>query len=70
MPALAAALLLPYLSVSLLISVEQARLHARPMLAPVVAFTLFAQHFVYGYGIVFGWLLVATGRWRRRLGAA
>jgi glycosyltransferase involved in cell wall biosynthesis len=66
--ALAAALLLPYLSANLLVSVEQARLHARPALAPVVAVTLFAQHFVYGYGIVLGWLLIATGRWRRRLG--
>ena len=38
-------------------------------LTPLVAAVLWWWHLVYGFGVARGWWLVATGGWRRHLGA-
>ncbi len=63
-----AACVAPYAMANLLFSCATALRLRRWALAPVLAFVTFSNHFVYGYGITKGWLLVATGGWRRRLG--
>jgi len=68
MRALAVAAVAPYIIANLIASVAAARAERSLALAPLVAAVLAAYHFSYGYGIVKGWLLVATGGWRSRLG--
>jgi cellulose synthase/poly-beta-1,6-N-acetylglucosamine synthase-like glycosyltransferase len=62
-------LLAPYAAVAVLASAWQARQRGAPELAPLAAFVVASHHFTYGYGICKGWLLIAAGRWRQRLGA-
>jgi glycosyltransferase involved in cell wall biosynthesis len=67
--ALAAALVLgPYAVANVVASVVAAARARSLALAPLVAVALWVWHFVYGFGVVRGWLLVATGGWRRHLG--
>ncbi len=71
MPWLAAAgvaLVMPYTVCNLVAAVAAARAEKQWALAPLVAAVLAGYHFSYGYGIVKGWSLVATGAWRSRLG--
>lgn len=70
MAAVAGALLAPYALANLGSTIVQtARARMLP-LAPLLAFIVFGHHFFYGFGICRGWLLVATGRYRRHLGGA
>jgi succinoglycan biosynthesis protein ExoA len=67
--AVAAALLLaPYVAACVGAAVWSATARRRFALWPLVAVGLASYHFTYGCGIAYGWLLVATGRWRARLG--
>lgn len=66
--ALGAAALLPYLAADLLVALHKARAQGRLALALPIAFITASYHLTYGYGIVKGWLLVASGAWRKRLG--
>jgi glycosyltransferase involved in cell wall biosynthesis len=68
--AFGAAVLIPYLAANLFASVALALRSRRPHYAPLLAAILASYHFAYGYGIAKGWLLVATGAWRSRLGGA
>lgn len=64
----------PYLAINLAVSSRLARELAggAPLraltLAPLLGFIFFSYHFTYGLGVIAGWLLVATGGWRRHLG--
>jgi glycosyltransferase involved in cell wall biosynthesis len=62
------ALLAPYLLLDIISAIAQTVRARRPLLAPLLAFVVASHHFVYGYGICKGWVLVASGGWRRRLG--
>ena len=65
---LGAAVLAPYFAVNGAVATVLAQRRRRLALAPLIAFVLASYHFTYGFGIAKGWLLVATGAWRRRLG--
>jgi len=65
-----AACLLPYALMNLFFSCLVGLRHPGLFLTPLIAFVLFTYHFTYGYGITKGWLLVATGAWRKHLGVA
>jgi GT2 family glycosyltransferase len=67
---LGAGVLVPYALLALAASAWQARRRGAPELAPLAAFVVASHHFTYGYGICKGWLLVATGRWQKRLGTS
>ena len=71
-PGLAAfgiAALLPYLFANVAVATRKALGAGRWQLAPAIAAVTAGYHFTYGYGVAKGWALVATGAWRRRLGA-
>jgi succinoglycan biosynthesis protein ExoA len=68
--ALGAAALAPYLLALTVVSLQKALEHKRLALAAPIAFITASYHFTYGYGIAKGWLLVATGAWRDRLGVS
>ncbi|HXU68703.1 MAG TPA: glycosyltransferase family 2 protein [Polyangia bacterium] len=59
----------PYVAADLAVSTRKARAAGASWLAPLVAAVTAGYHFSYGYGVTKGWILVATGAWRRRLGA-
>jgi hypothetical protein len=61
-------MLLPYALVNLISSTWLAFSSGSPGLAPLVFGVVAAHHLSYGYGICKGWLLVASGGWRQRLG--
>jgi hypothetical protein len=63
-----AALLAPYVLLDVASAIVQTTRVGRPLLAPLLAFVVASHHVVYGYGICKGWLLVASRRWRHRLG--
>jgi glycosyltransferase involved in cell wall biosynthesis len=63
-----AALLFPYVVIDLGAAAWQAWHRRVLVLAPLSAFVVASHHVSYGYGICKGWLLVASGRWRDRLG--
>jgi glycosyltransferase involved in cell wall biosynthesis len=64
----AALLVAPYAVVNVVASAIGAWRAQRLRLWPLVALSLWVWHFVYGFGIVRGWVLVASGGWRRHLG--
>jgi glycosyltransferase involved in cell wall biosynthesis len=70
MPAVAGGLLAPYALANGVSALWQARRARMLHLAPLVACIVFGHHFVYGWGICKGWLLVATGEYERHLGGA
>jgi len=63
-----ALMLAPYALANVLSSLWLSLVSGAPQLAPLVAGVVAAHHLAYGYGICKGWLLVASGRWRWRLG--
>jgi glycosyltransferase involved in cell wall biosynthesis len=56
--------LLTYALINLGVSISL----GRPRLIPLLAFIFFSYHFVYGFGVIKGWLLVGSGGWRSYLG--
>ena len=64
----AVAIVLPYAAANALCSLRAAREHGALALAPRIAAVLAGYHVSWGYGIVKGWLLVASGGWRDRIG--
>jgi glycosyltransferase involved in cell wall biosynthesis len=60
------ALIAPYLVTNVAVTAWLAR--RRPSLAPLIASVFASYHFTYGFGVVRGWWLVASGGWRSRLG--
>ncbi|HEY2746450.1 MAG TPA: glycosyltransferase family 2 protein [Polyangia bacterium] len=67
--AVAVAALGPYLLANLAVATRKAIDVADWTLAPAIAAVTAGYHFSYGFGVAKGWALVATGAWRRRLGA-
>jgi glycosyltransferase involved in cell wall biosynthesis len=63
-----AAAVAPYALALGAISIAKARAAGRVAWAARIALATFGFHFIYGYGIAKGWLLVATGGWRAQLG--
>jgi glycosyltransferase involved in cell wall biosynthesis len=61
-------LLAPYALASLASAALQTWSARMLVLAPLLSVIVFGHHLTYGYGICKGWLLVATGGYRRRLG--
>jgi glycosyltransferase involved in cell wall biosynthesis len=66
--ALGVAALAPYVAANLWTSLHKAIQERQLVLAAPIALVTASYHFTYGYGIAKGWLLVASGRWRDRLG--
>lgn len=66
--ALGVAALAPYVVADALVALGKSLEERRPTLALPLALITASYHFTYGYGIAKGWLLVATGAWRKRLG--
>ena len=64
----AAAPLLPYALACAIAAVGIARRERSAALLFLLPLVFAGYHFAYGFGIVRGWLLVATGGWRSRLG--
>jgi glycosyltransferase involved in cell wall biosynthesis len=62
------AIVAPYALANLAASLHTAHRGRALALAPLIAAVLASYHFSYGYGIVRGWWLVATGAWRERIG--
>jgi glycosyltransferase involved in cell wall biosynthesis len=58
--------LLSYALIDLGVSLWLGR--SQPRLIPLLAFIFFSYHFIYGYGVMKGWTLVASGGWRKHLG--
>jgi glycosyltransferase involved in cell wall biosynthesis len=58
----------PYVLADAGVAVTKARAAGKWWLAAPIAAVTAGYHFSYGYGVTKGWLLVATGVWRRRLG--
>jgi hypothetical protein len=67
--AFAVAALGPYVIADVAVATRKAIDAADWRLAPAIAAVTAGYHFSYGYGVTKGWALVATGAWRRRLGA-
>ena len=63
-----AATLLPYVIADVVVAARKAAGNADWRLAPAIAAVTAGYHLSYGYGVTKGWLLVATGAWRRHLG--
>ena len=60
--------LAPYAAADALVALGKSIAERRLIAAVPVALITASYHFTYGYGIAKGWLLVATGGWRQRLG--